>query len=47
MNVIRWISGFTQTKGESWREVLALEPVGLVIKKDGLRWFGCDAGGIK
>jgi len=43
MTMIRWIYGVKLNEGkksEELRELLGLEPVGLMIKKSRLRWFG-------
>jgi len=43
MSMIRWMCGVKlndRKKSEELRELLGLEPVSLIIKKNRLRWFG-------
>jgi len=43
MSMIRWMCGVKlneRKKSEELRELLGLEPVSLMIKKNRLRWFG-------
>ena len=43
MSMIRWMCGVKlneRKKNEKLRELLAFEPVSLMIKKSRLRWFG-------
>jgi len=43
MSMIRWMCGVKlneRKKSEELRELIGLEPVSLMIRKSGLRWFG-------
>ena len=45
MSIIRWMCGVKlneRKKTKGLRELLELEPISLMIKKNRLRWFGLD-----
>jgi len=45
MSIIRWTCGVKlneRKKTKGLRELLGLEPISLMIKKNRLRWFGLD-----
>jgi len=45
MSMIRWMCGVKLNERKKSGELLGLEPVSLMIKKNRLKWFGHDVGG--